>query len=232
MSLYIAVSEYLVQLNIVSTFVRLALALLCGGILGMERGRKNRPAGFRTYMLVCVGATLVMLTNQYMTELYGLGDPGRMGAQVISGIGFLGAGTIIVTGRNRVKGLTTAAGLWADACVGLALGIGFYSGAILGCVLIFVVMSVLHRLDTRILSNTKVLDLYVEFNKMSDFGNFMSYVKEKGIKITEVEMTKSENIDEVGVAVLLTLVLEKKRPHTEIIQVLSMASGIIYIEEL
>lgn len=232
MSWYIEISDYLGELNIVSTFVRLALALVCGGILGMERGKKNRPAGFRTYMLVCVGAALVMLTNQYMTQLYGSGDPGRMGAQVISGIGFLGAGTIIVTGRNRVKGLTTAAGLWADACVGLALGIGFYSGAILGCAMIFVVMSVLHRLDTRILSNTKVLDLYIEFQKMSDLGNFMSYVKEKGIKITEVEMTKSENIDEIGVAVLMTLTLEKKRPHTEIIQLLSMASGVIYIEDL
>jgi len=215
-----------------STFVRLALALLCGGILGMERGKKNRPAGFRTYMLVCVGATLVMLTNQYICNLYGTGDPARLGAQVISGIGFLGAGTIIVTGRNRVKGLTTAAGLWADACVGLAIGIGFYSAAIIGCVLIFVVMSWLHRMDNWMLANTRVMDLYMEFEKMSDLGNFMSYLKDKGIKITEIEMTKSNNVEDVGVAVLLTLKLEKKRPHAEILQLLSMADGVIYIEEL
>ena len=229
---YETVTAYLGEINALSTFVRLALALICGGVLGMERGKKNRPAGFRTYMLVCVGATLVMLTNQYICNLYGTGDPARLGAQVISGIGFLGAGTIIVTGRNRVKGLTTAAGLWADACVGLAIGIGFYSAAIIGCTMILVVMSVLHRIDDRMMSNTKVMDLYMEFEKMSDLGGFMSYLKEHGIKVTEIEMTKSNNVEDIGVAVLLTLKLEKKRPHTEIIQLLSMAGGVIYIEEL
>ena len=215
-----------------SIFVRLVLAMLCGGILGMERGKKNRPAGFRTYMLVCVGATLVMLTNEYLYEVYGTGDPARLGAQVISGIGFLGAGTIIVTGRNRVKGLTTAAGLWADACLGLAIGVGFYSAAIIGCTLILLVMSALHRLDDRLVANAKVVDLYMEFNKMSDLGAFMSKIKGFGMKISEIEMTKSNNVEEVGVAVLLTLKLAKKRPHAEIIQLLSLANGVLYIEEL
>ncbi len=118
--------------NCISITVRLALSLLCGGVLGFERERKGRAAGFRTYMLVCMGATLVMLTNQYIHDYTGTGDIARLGAQVISGIGFLGAGTIIVTGRNHIKGLTTAAGLWASACIGLAIGIGFYFGAIIG----------------------------------------------------------------------------------------------------
>lgn len=225
-------SFYLEELNALSTFVRLSLAMLCGGILGMERGKKNRPAGFRTYMLVCVGATLVMLTNQYMYEVYGGGDPARLGAQVISGIGFLGAGTIIVTGRNRVKGLTTAAGLWADACIGLAIGIGFYSGAIIGCTLIFVVMSLLHRMDSWMTANTRTMDMYMEFQKMSDLGSFMSIIKGYGMKITEIEMTKSNRDEEVGVAVLLTLKMEKKHLHTEIIQMLSQVQGVIYIEEI
>lgn len=218
--------------DILSIFVKLSLAMLCGGILGMERGKKNRPAGFRTYMLVCVGATLVMLTNQYMCEIYGTGDPARLGAQVISGIGFLGAGTIIVTGRNRVKGLTTAAGLWADACVGLAIGIGFYSGAIIGCTLILLVMSVLHRLDDRMTANARNLDLYMEFQRMSDLGSFMAKIKEFGMKISEIEMTKSNSTEDIGVAVLLTLKLEKKRPHTEIIELLSQIEGVRYLEEL
>ena len=209
-SIWKLAAEYLGEVNFLSTFVRLALAMLCGGVLGLERGKKHRPAGFRTYMLVCVGATLVMLTNQYICMEYGTGDPARLGAQVISGIGFLGAGTIIVTGRNRVKGLTTAAGLWACACVGLALGIGFYSGAVIGCTLILVVMSVLHRMDDRMTANTKTLDMYMEFQKMSDLGAFMSKIKEFGMKISEIEMTKSNNTEDVGVAVLLTLKLEKK----------------------
>ncbi len=226
------ISEYLSEVNVLSTFLRLALALLCGGVLGIERGRKNRPAGFRTYMLVCVGATLVMTTNQYMTAVYETGDPARLGAQVISGIGFLGAGTIIVTGRNRVKGLTTAAGLWADACVGLAIGVGFYSGAILGCAMIFVVMAVLHKLDDRVTAATRVLSLYMEFKKMSDLGVFMDYVRNHEMKISEIEMTKSNNVEDIGVAVLLTLRMKQKRPHTEIIQLLYEAGGVIYIEEI
>lgn len=225
-------SEYLGAVNVVSTFLRLTLAMVCGGVLGMERGKKNRPAGFRTYMLVCVGATLVMLTNQYMCQLYGSGDPARLGAQVISGIGFLGAGTIIVTGRNRVRGLTTAAGLWADACVGLAIGIGFYSGAIIGCALILLVMSVLYRLDGRLVANAKDIDLYFEFQKMSDFGNFMSIMKERGMKITDIEMTKSNREEDIGIAVLLTIKLEKKQPHTEIIHMLSQVEGVLHLEEL
>ncbi|MBP3576736.1 MAG: MgtC/SapB family protein [Lachnospiraceae bacterium] len=218
--------------ELVSIIIKLALAMICGGILGMERGKKNRPAGFRTYMLVCVGATLVMLTNQYLCEIYGTGDPARLGAQVISGIGFLGAGTIIVTGRNRVKGLTTAAGLWADACLGLAIGVGFYSAAIIGGVMILLVMSVLHRLDDRLVANARNVDLYMEFQKMSDLGAFMTRIKEFGMKITEIEMTKSNSAEDIGIAVLLTLKLEKKRPHTEIIQVLSQVEGVCYLEEI
>lgn len=218
--------------DLLTIFIRLSLAMICGGILGMERGKKNRPAGFRTYMLVCVGATLVMLTNQYMCELYGTGDPARLGAQVISGIGFLGAGTIIVTGRNRVKGLTTAAGLWADACLGLAIGVGFYSAAIIGGALILLAMSVLHRLDDKMVANARNVDLYMEFQKMSDLGAFMSKIKEFGMKISEIEMTKSNSTEDIGVAVLLTLKLEKKKPHTEIIELLSQIEGVRYLEEI
>ena len=218
--------------ELLSIVIKLVLAMVCGGILGMERGKKNRPAGFRTYMLVCVGATLVMMTNQYLCEVYGTGDPARLGAQVISGIGFLGAGTIIVTGRNRVKGLTTAAGLWADACLGLAIGVGFYSAAIIGGVMILLVMSVLHRLDDKLVANARNVDLYMEFQKMSDLGAFMAKIKDWGMKITEIEMTKSNSTEDVGVAVLLTVKLEKKRPHTEIIQLFSQVEGVCYLEEI
>lgn len=226
------IPEVLLGLNMVSVSVRLVLSLLCGGILGIERGRKRRPAGFRTYMLVCMGATLVMITNQYLLETYGGTDPARMGAQVISGIGFLGAGTIIVTGRNRVKGLTTAAGLWAAACVGLSIGVGFYTGAIIGCFLIFVVMALLQRLDDWVMASTKVINLYVEFERMSDVGEFIRFVKEQGFRISDLEVTKANGVGDSGVAVLCTLRLEKKKPHAEIIQLLSSVETIRYVEEV
>lgn len=226
------VPEILKELNPVSVTVRLVLSLLCGGILGVERGRKKRPAGFRTYMLVCMGAALVMITNQYITAVYEGTDPARMGAQVISGIGFLGAGTIIVTGRNRVKGLTTAAGLWAAACVGLSLGIGFYTGAVVGCVLIFVVMAMLQRLDDWVMSSTKVINLYVEFDRMADVGAFIRFTKEQGFRISDLEMTRANGVEDSGTAILCTLRLPKKKPHAEILQMLSAAEQVRYVEEL
>ena len=226
------IPEVLKELNTVSVTVRLLLSLICGGILGVERGRKKRPAGFRTYMLVCMGAALVMITNQYITEVYGGTDPARMGAQVISGIGFLGAGTIIVTGRNRVRGLTTAAGLWAAACVGLSLGIGFYTGAVVGCVLIFVVMALLQGLDDWVMSSTKVINLYVEFDQMTDVGVFLRFAKEQGFRISDLEMTRANGIGDSGIAILCTLRLPKKKPHAEILQMLSAAEKVRYVEEL
>ena len=91
------------ELTLLSVFVRILTAIILGGAIGMERGMKNRPAGLRTYMLVCVGSCLIMLTNQYIYQVFGTGDPVRMGAQVVSGIGFLGAGTIVVTKRNQIR---------------------------------------------------------------------------------------------------------------------------------
>ena len=146
------------ELNFQGLFIatfKIAMALVCAGVIGLERGTKKRPAGFRTYMLVCLGATLVMMTNEYLCEVHGTGDMARMGAQVVNGIGFLGAGTIITTGHNRVKGLTTAAGLWASACIGLAIGSGYYEGAILGTIAIVIVMVLLHGFDRKVMKNTK-----------------------------------------------------------------------------
>ena len=118
--------------NTLSVAVRMLLALLLGGAVGLERSYKNRPAGFRTHMLVCIGTCTASLTGHYLYLNLNLpADISRLGAQVISGLGFIGAGTIIVTKEHSVKGLTTAAGLWACGIVGLACGAGFYEGAVL-----------------------------------------------------------------------------------------------------
>lgn len=130
------------EVTYLAVVIRIVCAVVVGGIIGIERSIKNRPAGLRTYMLVCVGACLIMLTNQYIFQMTGNGDPMRLGAQVVSGIGFLGAGTIIVTKHNQIKGLTTAAGLWSAAGVGLALGIGFYEAAFTAAIAIYVTASI------------------------------------------------------------------------------------------
>ena len=107
-----------------SILLRMMLAMTLSGILGYEREKRHRPAGFRTYLVVCLGSTLAMMVGLYVAQYTGSGDASRIAAQVISGIGFLGAGTILVTRQNQVKGLTTAAGLWSMACLGLAIGAG------------------------------------------------------------------------------------------------------------
>lgn len=141
--------DYFRELNIASVLLRLVLAMAFGGMIGLERGRKHRAAGFRTYMLVCLGSALTSILSQYLFVQLGTVwveiavttgkqvDVSRLGAKVYSGIGFLAAGTIIVTGRQEVKGMTTAAGLWASACMGIAIGAGFYECVIIAFVLMF-----------------------------------------------------------------------------------------------
>ena len=116
-----AAVEYLEGINLASITMRIVMSMVCGGVIGIERGKAHQPAGMRTYMLVCMGAAMVMLTGQYMYYHFQTGDPARLGAQVVSGIGFLGAGSIIISGKTKIKGLTTAAGLWTAACIGLSL---------------------------------------------------------------------------------------------------------------
>lgn len=211
---------------------KIALALFCAGVIGLERGRKKRPAGFRTYMVVCVGATLVMMTNEYLCEVYGTGDVARLGAQVINGIGFLGAGTIITTGHNRVKGLTTAAGLWTSACIGLAIGSGYYEGAILGTFAIVIIMVVLHSLDRRLTNNTKAIILYVEFTKMSVMRKLVGFARENDIKVEDVEVEQPNNMMEAKMAAVVTLRLPNKENHLEFLEKVSSLEGVMFVEEI
>lgn len=209
--------------------LRVVLAVILGGIIGMERGMKNRPAGLRTYMLVCLGACIVMVTNQYVYQVYQTGDPVRMGAQVISGIGFLGAGTIIVTNRSQIKGLTTAAGLWASACIGLALGIGLYEVAVLGSFSIFMIFTLLHELDFRIRQNTRQLDAYVELRDGATIRSFLDFVRSQGMEPSNLLL----QTDGTGIiAFNVTLKTPERCPHEELMCILRSMEDIAYIEEL
>lgn len=211
--------------EMVEAIVPIALSLVCGGVLGIERGRKKRPAGLRTYMLVCLGATLVMMTNAHIFAETGSGDMTRMGAQVVSGIGFLGAGTIITTGHNRVKGLTTAAGLWSTACIGLAIGSGYYAGAIVGTVMIFVVMVTLHSLDSWITGKEKTLILYIEYDDISAVHRVTDFVKEQKIVVSDIEMESQRSA-------VITMHLQTREVHTKLIDKIAALEGIIFAEEV
>lgn len=216
----------------IAVAVRIAVAIIAGGLIGLERGLKNRPAGMRTYMVVCLGACLIMLTNQYVCQVFKTGDPVRMGAQVVSGIGFLGAGTIIVTRRNQIKGLTTAAGLWAAAGVGLAVGIGFYEAAVIGALAIFTVMTLLQKMDNNMHRKTKTLEIYVELKKNYALGDFLRDVRAKEIEIRDTMREHDAETEEGTRAYVSTLKLKTRQHHLEVIDELRTMEGIICIEEL
>ncbi|WP_026893810.1 MgtC/SapB family protein [Clostridiisalibacter paucivorans] len=177
---------------------RIVLSIVLSGLIGMERESVKRPAGFRTHILVCVGSTLVMLVGLYIFDTYKYQtniDPGRLAAQVISGIGFLGAGTIIKEG-DSVKGLTTAASLWAVACVGLAIGSGFYTGSILSVIIILITLIIFTKVETKIKSRRKFMKLrIVSENKPGQIGKIGLVTGELGIVIDRIELEKnSEDI--------------------------------------
>ena len=179
------------DLNVLSVGVRLLLAMVFGGTIGFERGIRQRAAGLRTHMLLCVGAASTMLVSQFIYASYGVGDPARLSAQVISGIGFLGAGTIIVTRRNQVKGLTTAATLWATACMGLAVGVGFYE-----CALIMYVILIFILLLVNVPTSTA---LYLEVEREVGLGNAIHFIHEIGWTVREIKEFPSGRPDVLAV---------------------------------
>jgi putative Mg2+ transporter-C (MgtC) family protein len=224
--------EYLKEPNLASGIFRLTLATVCGGLIGIERIRKRRPAGFRTHTLVCIGAALTMIISQYLSARGQTTDLARLGAQVINGIGFLGAGTIIVTGRQQVKGLTTAAGLWASACMGLAIGAGFYFGAIVGCLLIILTVSVLSILEVRIMSTARNMNIYIEYTDTNDIGAVIDAIKSMNVKIFDVEITRIRSADGLPPCAIYSVRLPKKLRHADLMAVIATISGVQTVEEL
>jgi putative Mg2+ transporter-C (MgtC) family protein len=175
--------------------LKLFLAMLLGGLIGIEREVTNNPAGFRTHTLVCMGAALVMITSKNIFDAYqGIValDPLRLGAQVISGIGFLGAGTIIKDG-SRVRGLTTAASLWVVACVGLAVGAGFYELSIGAALMVFVTLLILKKAEAFFSENTKVIEVIVDkSDESSQIAKAIDIMKRIDIKIENIKISSQD----------------------------------------
>lgn len=181
------------ELNTVSIALRILLALLLGGFLGIEREQKQHPAGFRTYIVVCLGSALASITNIYLTVSIGGSDSARIPAAVISGVGFLGAGTILVTRSNHIKGLTTAAGLWCCACIGVAVGSGFYSGAIICSIVIVFSLRMLSIVDKSFMKYNKYLSLYVEYEQADFIQGLFNYCRVQDFELKNLELLNSRN---------------------------------------
>lgn len=231
----LSVLDPLRELTLVSVLLRFVLAAVCGGVIGIERGRKRHDAGLRTHAVVCIGAASAMMVNQYLLEYLGsAGDPARMGAQVISGIGFLGAGSIIITGRQqgqRVKGLTTAAGLWASACMGLAWGAGFFEGAVIMCILLVLVMVVLTRVDKAYIKSAAAVQLYVEYLEHIPFSLILFALHKTGWHMTAVEYLKSGGLNRSAV-ILDVQRAGRSRPIDELLDSVRDVEGVLCVEDL
>ena len=234
--------DYLREFNTASVFLRLTLAMVLGGLIGLERGRMRRPAGFRTYLLVCLGSCLTMILSQYChfiqttewADIIGRApiDISRLGAQVISGIGFLGAGTMIITRRQHVKGLTTAAGLWTSGCMGLAIGAGFYELVFLAFVLIFVTMRLLTRLEVYMLKKARHLHIYIEMDSLGHIGDILTHLKEMGIQILDVDLKREKSDIGQHSSVIFHLRMNQRQEHSQVISAISTLDCIVLIEEL
>lgn len=212
--------------------VRLLVAVICGGLIGLERERKRRPAGFRTHILICLGAAMTTLTSQYLAlELGANTDMARLGAQVIAGVGFIGAGTIIVTKRKQVKGLTTAAGLWTSAIVGLCCGAAFFEGALLATIIILVAELAFVKLEYSVFSNSRAVNLYVEYREVQNLATIVDTIKNNGIYIKDIEITKKGEGDR-QVCAIFSLQMPKKQPHQELITMITNLDGVATVEEL
>ena len=218
--------------NSIAIIGRLALAIVTGTVIGIDRGLKRRGAGIKTHSLVCLGSTLVMLTSEYMAMNFDQkADLARLGSQVISGVGFLGVGTILVTEKQRIKGLTTAAGLWTCACVGLAIGIGFVEGAIYTLIFIVVALRLLNRIDIFLQKHAKIFDLYLEMDNGKSVGMFLQEMRKKQIRAEAIETTKTKVPGSFS-SIVVTIWVEHYKMRAELIDEIRNLDYVHYVEEM
>ncbi len=205
---------YMQSFNHVTVFIRIMLALIAGGVLGAERGKHGRVAGMRTHIFVCVGSALTILVGLFVVGEFGIGqDPTRIAAQTISGIGFLGVGTIMVRGKSQVIGLTTAAGLWAAAAIGLSFGAGFYEGGLLGTGIVILINMLLPKIEYRYKLSRVSYVFYVEITSVYDVQSFVDSL-EKNYPIQEIEITKPNSGHSAHVGINM-IVFARQTPLSE-----------------
>ncbi len=226
--------DVLAEINFGSVCFRLVLAIICGGVIGFERAKKHQAAGFRTYILVCLGSTIAMLTNEFISRATNMGDGARLGAQVISGIGFLGAGTILVTSRNQIRGLTTAAGLWACACLGLSIGIGFYTLAIMGTLVISIVLAILPKIEATFNRKSNFFEIHIEFQTRENLKQFINLIRQMNFQVISIEHNSAYSASGLSVYTISLRVLEKKKRHNhqEYLDIFAQLDYVNYVEEI
>ncbi len=221
------------EMTMLGVSVRMVSAVICGGLVGIEREFKRRPAGFRTHILICLGASVTILTNLYLYQVMHLfTDISRMGAQAIAGIGFIGAGTIIVTKRKRVKGLTTAAGLWSMATIGLVCGAGYLELAYFATAMVLLAELVLSKFEYRFIRKIRDVNLYIEYKHSVCIEQIMAVLRRQNIKLTDLEITRINDGDDHRYCAIIEVQSTKERLDGELMRELHGIEDVTNIEEL
>lgn len=232
MGFFDQIQTFFEELTMASVAVRLIIATILGSFVGMERAHKRYAAGIRTFALVCLGSALATLVGLYLAETGGSdSDIGRIPAQILCGIGFLGAGTIIVTERKQVKGLTTAAGLWVTAAMGMAVGAGFVWEGIVCFVLIFLTTYYMNYMARYVENHTRTIELYIEIEKKG-IEPFLLFLKDAGYVIISIERRKDKTIFDEDIALRVEFDMLKRKNHADIMDELLKVEQVHYIEEI
>ena len=226
--------DFIREMNMLAITARLVLAVLCGGIIGLERVVRRRSAGFRTHILICMGSAITILTNLYLYQVMHLyTDISRMGAQVIAGVSFVGAGTIIVTRSNRVKGLTTAAGLWTASIIGLACGAGYAECAIFATLMVMFAELVLIRIEYRFVKRSSEVNLYVEYSLPSTVQRLVRVLRMEKIPMNDMEVNRMAEADgSFRYSAILTILLSRQDLEQKIIREFEETEGVLAVEKL
>ncbi len=213
-----------------SIFLRLAMAMAMGAAIGYERAAKKSTAGLRTFSIVCSAAAFTMIINEYLIDRYGTGDPARLAAQVISGIGFLGMGSIILTSRNQVRGLTTAGTLWATAILGIALGAGMLVPSLIAFSIMLFTTTILYYISQHLERYNRYITIYLEVDKNAGLRQIIETLTGQGYEVMQLQKHKSS--PEGDLTLQLDLNLKGKYLHSDVVSHLGEMESIHYIEEV
>jgi len=219
--------------NDIAVAIRLVMATIFGGLVGWERIVTHHNAGIKTFALVSLGSAVATVLNIYLAYLPELGaDVSRIPAGVVSGIGFLGAGTILVTGKKQIKGLSTAATLWVTACMGMAIGAGFLNAGILTFLLIVFANVVLLQISDRVENNSKYMSIYIEVPKNRGVNKLTNAINEQGFSIMSMEKSKEKPLQSSDAGLIIDIALDRKRSHKELISMFNNLDYVNYVEEV
>ena len=229
----LSIFDGLRDITFATVALRMFLAMFCGGCIGLEREFKRRSAGFRTHILICLGATMTTSISQFLYLYMGYyTDMARLGAQGVAGIGFIGVGAIVTTPQKRVKGLTTAAGLWASAIIGLCLGAGFYEGALLATILILIAELVLSPIEHKYMDRTPEVNLYMEYNNKATLDNVLFIFRQMDIKVVNLEITRATENERHNASAIFLIRLNRRFNANKVVDAVRKVEGVFSIYEI